>query len=84
LAEIGRPQCHKVATLVGISSNLRTILAAHVAFQFVDRGRFRSANDVQGHGLVRIAAKTANLKIEVSGVQGVAKPSGGDGWAGPL
>jgi hypothetical protein len=65
-----------MAALVGMASNLRTILAPHVAFKLMDGGRLWPAHDVQSHGLVRVATKAANLKIEVSGVQGVAKRRG--------
>jgi hypothetical protein len=65
-----------MAALVGIAPNLRAILASHVAFQFVDGGRLGPAHDVQSHRLACVATKTANLKIEVSGVQGVNQAPG--------
>ena len=37
----------------------------------MDRGRLRPANDVQGHGLVRVAAEAPDLKIAVASVEGV-------------
>jgi hypothetical protein len=57
-----------------ISADLRTVLAAHVALQFVDRRCFRPTDDVQGHSLMGAAAKAAS-------VQRIAKA--GEGWAGP-
>src|SRR4030088_504822 len=52
-----RPQRCQMASLVRIAPNLRTILATHVAFQFVDGRRLRSTNDIQSNRLVRITAK---------------------------
>jgi hypothetical protein len=31
-------------------------------------GGLRPANDIQRHGLMRVAAKAADLKIEISGI----------------
>jgi hypothetical protein len=70
-----------MAALIGMASNLQTILAAHVAFQFVDRGRLCPAHNVQRHGLMSVAAETADLKVEISGVEGVAERQGRLGWA---
>jgi hypothetical protein len=67
------PQRDQMAALVWIAPERRALLTSHVALQFMDGGRFRSADDVQSHRLVRIAAKAADLKIEVSGVQCVAQ-----------
>jgi Protein of unknown function (DUF3987) len=49
-----------------LAANLRTVLAAHVTFQFVDRCRLRSADDVQSHCLVGVAAEAADLKVKIS------------------
>src|ERR1700735_2330267 len=76
------PQRHKMAALVWIASNLRAVLTPHVTFQFVDGCGFRPADDIQRLRLMPIAAKAADLKVEISGVK--ASPSDGDGWAGPL
>ena len=46
-----------MAALERIAANLRTVLAAHVAFQFMDRRCLRSPHDVEGNGLMRVAAK---------------------------
>jgi hypothetical protein len=62
-----------MAPLVRIAPNLRAVLAAHVTFQFVDGRRLRPAHDVQCHCLVRVAAEAADLKVEISGVQGIAE-----------
>jgi hypothetical protein len=70
-----------MAALEGIASNLRAILTAHVPFQFMDRGRFRPADDVQCDRLMGVAAKAADLKIEISGVQGVAEGRRGLSWS---
>ena len=55
-----------------VASNLRAILAAHVALQFVDGRRLRPAHDVQ-RCLMRVTAEAADLEIEISGVQSVAE-----------
>ena len=68
-----RPQRHKMAALVGVAPNLRAVLAAHVPLQFVDGRRLRPAHDVQRHSLMRVAAKAADLKVEISRVQSVAE-----------
>jgi hypothetical protein len=69
-----------MAALEGIAADLRAVLAAHVAFQLMDRRSLRSAYDVQSDGLVGIAAETADLKVAVSGVERVAE---GRGTAAP-
>jgi hypothetical protein len=66
-----------MAALVGIASNLRAVLAAHVTFQFVDGRRLRPAHDIQCHCLVRVATEAADLKIQISGVQRVAEAGRG-------
>jgi hypothetical protein len=68
-----------MTALVGIAADLRAILAAHVAFQFVDGRCFWPADDVQGHGLVGVAAKAADLEVEISSVQSVAEARRGLG-----
>jgi hypothetical protein len=62
-----------MAALVRVATDLRAILAAQVAFQFVDRRRLRPANDIQRHRLVGIAAEAADLEIKISGVERVAE-----------
>jgi hypothetical protein len=49
----------------------------HVTLQFMNRGRFRPADDVQGHGLVGVAAKAADLEIEIPAFK--ASPRVGEG-----
>jgi hypothetical protein len=61
-----------MAALIGIASNLRAVLAAHVPFQFMDRCGFWPADDVQCHSLMGIAAEAADLKVKVPRVEGVA------------
>lgn len=60
-----------MAALVWIAANLRAVLAAHVAFEFMDRRCLRSPHDVEGHGLMRLAAEAADFKIKISRVNGV-------------
>jgi hypothetical protein len=64
-----------MTALERIAANLRAILAAHVALQFVDRCRLWSADHIEGHCLMRVAAETANLKIEIPGIERVTQ-----GW----
>ena len=56
-------QRDQMAALVGIAPDLRALAAAHVAFEFVDRRCLRSAHDVEGNGLVRVAAKALDFEI---------------------
>jgi hypothetical protein len=56
-----------------IAANLRAIFTAHVALQFVDRSRPRPTDDIQRNGLVRIATKASNLKVEISGIECVSQ-----------
>jgi hypothetical protein len=43
---------------------------------------FRSPQDVEGDGLIGVAAEASDFEILVSGIE--APPSVGDGCAGPL
>jgi hypothetical protein len=45
-----------MAALVRIAPDFGALAAAHVAFQFMDRHCFRSPHDVEGNGLVGVAA----------------------------
>jgi hypothetical protein len=60
---LGRSQRDEMAPLVWIAAHLGAILAAHVPFQFMDRRCLRSPHDVQGNGLVRVAAKAFHFEI---------------------
>jgi hypothetical protein len=58
LAEnLGRSQRHQTAALVWIAPHFGAVLAAHVAFEFMDRRCLRSPLDVEGNLLMRVAAK---------------------------
>jgi hypothetical protein len=72
--KLGCPQCHEVASLVGVAANLGAILAAHITLKLVD---LRPALDVQGNGLVRDAAGAFDFEIRIAGVERVAEA--GDG-----
>lgn len=61
-----------MAALVRIAPNLRTILAAQVALQFMDRRVLRPADDVERDRLMRVAAEAPNLKVTITGIQCVA------------
>jgi hypothetical protein len=67
----------RVTSLKWVSTNLRAILAAHVALQFVDERRFRPTHDIERDGLVRPAPQTFDFKIKISRVQRVAQGRGG-------
>jgi hypothetical protein len=67
--------------LVGIATDLRAILAPHVALQLMDRRHLRSPHDVEGNGLMRVAAKAADFKVAIARIERVAER--GDGCAGP-
>ena len=59
--------------LYGIAPDSRAILAPHVAFQFMDRRCLRSPHDVEGNGLVRVAAKAFHFEIAEPGIERVAE-----------
>jgi hypothetical protein len=60
-----RSQRNEVAPLERTTPDLRTVAAPHVAFQFMDRRRLRSPHDVEGNGLMRVAAKPFHFEIAV-------------------
>jgi hypothetical protein len=62
-----------MAALVWVTTNLRVVLAAHVAHQFMDGRSLRSPHDVQRHGLVGVAAEASNFEVAVARIEGVAK-----------
>jgi hypothetical protein len=66
-----------MATLEWAATLSRTILAAHVSLKLMDRGRFRPANDVERHRLVRLAAKAFDFEIGIAAVEGVTESRGG-------
>jgi hypothetical protein len=51
-----------------------------IPLQFVDGCGFRPADDIQRHRLMRIAAEAADLKVEISCVEGIAQRRGRMGW----
>jgi hypothetical protein len=62
-----------MAPLVGIASNFRTVLAAHVAFEFMDWRRLRSPHDVEGNGLMRVAAEAFHFEITITRVESIRR-----------
>src|SRR5258706_10028065 len=62
-----------MAALVWIAPNLRAVLATHVAFQFMDRRCLWSPHDVEGNGLMRVAAKAFHFEIAVPCVDRIAQ-----------
>ena len=62
-----------MAALVGIASDFRAVLAAHISFQFMDRRCLRSPHDVEGNGLMRVAAKAFHFQIAEPGIDRVAQ-----------
>src|SRR5213595_2508148 len=71
--DLGRAQCHHMAALEGIALDFGALAAAHVAFEFMDRRCLRSPHDVEGYGLVRVAAKATDFEIAESGIECVAE-----------
>ena len=62
---------NEIAALIGIAAQLRAILAAHAALQFVDWRHLRLPNDVECDRLMCIAAEAADAEIAVARVQRV-------------
>ena len=62
-----------MAALVRIAAHLRAVLAPHVPFQFMDRRYLRSPHDVEGNGLMRIAARAAGFEVDITSVQRVTQ-----------
>jgi len=62
-----------MAPLVSIATDFGTLATAHVAFEFVDRRCLRSPHDVEGNGLMGVAAKAFHFEIAITGVQRVAQ-----------
>ena len=74
---LGSAQRNQMASLVGIAPDFGALAAPHVAFQFMDRRCFRSPHDVEGNGLMRVAAEALYFEIAVPGIERVAQPLGG-------
>jgi hypothetical protein len=70
---LGWPQRHEMTALVRVASDLRAIFATHVALQLVDRRRLRPTHNVEGDGLVSVAAKAFDFEISVSSIERVAE-----------
>ena len=64
-ADLRRPKRDQMAPLVGIATDLRAILAAHVAFQLMNRRRLRSPHDVERDGLMGVAAKAFHFEVAI-------------------
>ena len=64
---LGRPQSHELAALVGVAAELRTIFAAHIALEFVDRRGLPSPDDIQRDCLVGIATEAVHFEITIPG-----------------
>jgi hypothetical protein len=62
-----------VTSLKGVPADQRTILATHIAFQFVDGRGLGPPYDIQRDGLMGIAAQASNLQVAKIRVQGIAK-----------
>jgi hypothetical protein len=58
---LGGAQRDQMAPLVRKTAHLRTIAAAHIALQLVDRRRLWTPDDVERDRLVRVAAEATNL-----------------------
>ena len=73
LALILWSQRHQMAPLVRIASDFGALLAAHVSLELMDRRCLRSPHDVEGNGLVRVAAKAFHFEIAEPGVDRIAE-----------
>lgn len=69
-----------MASLEWATLQFRTVLASHVALQFMDwRCPLRASHDVVGNSLMGVAPETADFKITVAGVQCITQCRGGLG-----
>ena len=71
--DLGWSQRDQMAALVRIAPDFGALAAAHVAFQFMDRRCLRSPHDVEGNGLMRVAAKAFHFEITIPGIDRVAQ-----------
>jgi hypothetical protein len=72
-----------MASLVGIPANLRTVLAAHRSFQFMNwRHRLRSSDDCQIDCRMVLAAKAFHFEVPITSIECVCHH--GRGLGGPL
>jgi hypothetical protein len=62
-----------MAPLERISSDLRAVLASHVAFELMDGRRLRPPHDLQRHGLMSVTAEAPDFEVAVPGIDGVAE-----------
>jgi hypothetical protein len=62
-----------MASLEGIAPNFGALAAPHVAFQFMDRRCLRSPHDVEGNGLMRVAAKAFDFEITIARIDRIAQ-----------
>src|SRR5258707_76817 len=67
------PQRDQMAPLVRIAPDFGALAAAHVTFEFMDRRCLRSPHDVEGNGLMCVAAKAFHFEIAVPRVERVAQ-----------
>ena len=67
--DLADAQRDQIVPLIGIAANLRTVPAPHIPFEFMDGCRLRSADDVQGDCLMRVAAKAFHFAIEVASIE---------------
>lgn len=59
----------EMAPLMRIAAHVRTILAPHVPFNFMDWCRLWPTHDVKRNGLMGAAAEAADLKVEATGMR---------------
>ena len=62
-----------MAPLVRMAPDFGALAAAHVAFKFMDRRCLRSPHDVEGNGLMRVAAKAFHFEIAAPRVDRVTQ-----------
>jgi hypothetical protein len=63
-----------MAALVWIAANLRAVLAAYVALQFMDGCRLGPTHDVQRDRLMGVAAKAFDFEIKITGADARIEP----------
>ena len=62
-----------MTALEGIAAHPGTVPASHVALQLVDGRGLCPPHNIQGDGLMRVAAEAADFEIEVTSIEGIAE-----------
>ncbi len=70
-----------MTTLVGVTTDLRALFAAHIPLEFVNWRRLRPADDRERYRLMGVAAKAAHFQIGIAPIEGVTESRRGLGGA---